>query len=431
MPIIGADGNQERDQHSGAGAPGTRGQAPGRTPNPNPPSTSTGDSSNKDLALKRSYDQPSSTQPSFQNWAIRRGYNPWDDKPPAEKKLWSENPYAFDDEMAWKSRISRWQTVEGRLDEIEKITGSKLPTDLSLAMAEGIVDKFELNRAARLFARELNTPFSNLFQPVTVGNKSIWINPETNKPLTLSAARRLYKPYETRFYRGILRDQKVDPTDAAAWFRALSPVAGDGVAWQDAMGAAIGMAEKMPTTAIDPFRQNLKMFAADTELKDPVSGQMVDEMGKVSLAFEAARQGITLHDGTEVMAFLWGGPGPEPAVGTAEHAQWDNRRKLWEKWNGASEHADNLMAAARGETSGPVTVWDTGETQQDVSRTVWNELPVVFQDGEYTLTEKAAQLPEDVRLALDIKISGKNAPEEGYQAMIERIKNDYMADEDA
>lgn len=420
-------------------------------------------STTKDLALKRNFDRPTPDSPSFQRWAQRRGYDPFADKKPAERALLNENPYSFQDEIAWKSRISRWQTVDTRLDEIERVTGAQLPTDLTLAMAESLIDAYDLHKAARLFARELSTPMSNVFQSVSVGNRSVWINPKTNKPLTLEAGRRLYKPYETKFYEKVLGSMEdVNPTEVAAWFRALAPLQGEELSWQDSLGAAIGLSQQMPTTAIKAFRGNLKLLAADPQLENPTDGSIVNELGKISVAFDAARMGIEFTNGNDVMSFLWGGPGPEPPVGTPEHAQWDDRKKLWEKWTGAQEQANQALDYARqyAETGQIVdpnaipTVWvdkayngyqpqsayDAAQLQSSQS-SIGERLPVRWvpptiegQKGHYELTDNAAQLSDDVKVALEVAIRGKNASvdeTEGYNEMIDRIKAKYVSDEEA
>lgn len=371
------------------------------------------------LTYKRSADRGPVGSTTFTTWAQKRGYDPYRDSQPADRLLQSQNPFAFSWELQDKAK--RWDTVEARLDEIERVTGGRLPTDMSLAMAESLIDKYDMHKAARLFARELQTPMANLFQPVKVGNRSVFINPQTNKPLSLEAARRLYKPYETRFYRSILKDSKVDPNQAAAWFRALSPLQGEDIPWQDAMSASIGMAEKASVGSVKAFRGNLRLLASDPELKDP-SGRVVSGKGKIQIAFTAAQQGITLENGNDVITFLMGGPGPEPAPGTAEHAAWDDRKKMFDKWQGAQQSAKDQMAAAY--------QYATTKDQMVIS-TGTPDLAVEYKDGKYTLTDKASELPEDERLALENLVRGKSAPEESYQEMISRIQQQYMSDEDS
>lgn len=222
------------------------------------------------------------------------------------------------------------ETTE-RLREVEDASFGTLPSRLSLALAETTLPLDALRRAARIAARYLDiSPAEAGFRPYgntpPEGPLSLWTDPLTGSVVSLATARRILRPYERSVAQRILEQlasrparegvrgrvpvivstEDVDRLTEA--IRALAPLRGEDLPFQDALAFAIAAAADRGLD-LDLVRANLEYLASLPGL-DP------HPLLAAEIARRAAGSGRLLRSPAEVVAIV--APGYEEAVRLAE-----------------------------------------------------------------------------------------------------------------
>src|SRR5437867_8005288 len=90
-----------------------------------------------------------------------------------------------------------------RLKEIEDASAGKLPSRISLGLAQSDLQQIDLRKAAAIAARRFDIPPDWLLKPVGLDTNGLQLyrDPITGGAITLSTARLLIAPYEARIVR--------------------------------------------------------------------------------------------------------------------------------------------------------------------------------------------------------------------------------------
>lgn len=222
------------------------------------------------------------------------------------------------------------ETAE-RLREVEDASFGTLPSRLSLALAETTLPLDALRRAARIAARYLDiSPAEAGFRPYgntpPEGPLSLWTDPLTGSVVSLATARRILRPYERSVAQRILEQlasrparegvrgrvpvivstEDVDRLTEA--IRALAPLRGEDLPFQDALAFAIAAAADRGLD-LDLVRANLEYLTS-------LPGLAPHPLLAAEIARRAAGSGRLLRSPADVVAIA--APGYEEAVRLAE-----------------------------------------------------------------------------------------------------------------
>lgn len=215
------------------------------------------------------------------------------------------------------------QDIE-RLREVERVSGSTLPTSVVTTLATSQLSDRDLRRYARMVSRATSQPLQQYFLPVPSqmraegdGMHPLFVDKQTGSLVSFSDARRLYKVYKREYVQALFPKLGADPKRVAAIFAALGTMKGGNADFAPLLGLARDIANS--NADLYKLRANLNVVSRATGL---FPGQGVSPLHALIVAKKATEQGVQFQTTEDVLVFL------NPDFGPALEAQKEARKRM-------------------------------------------------------------------------------------------------------
>lgn len=326
------------------------------------------------------------------------------------------------------------EEIPDRIREVEDASAGTLPAHLSLALAQTPLPVQALRRAARVAARYLDlSPADVGFRPYgntpPEGPLSLWMDPVSGGVVSLETARRILRPYERSVAERILTQLASRPAQegvrgrspvivsredvgrVADAIRALAPLRGENVPFQDALAFAIAAAADRGLD-LDLLERNLA-YAASLPGLDP------HPLIAAEIAKRAAMLGRELRSPADVVAIA--APGSERAVRLAQTppSQRPEARALAASRAALGPEAEASLATSAALAGvaptapgvGPKLAAERAEVELGQRLVMGLELPGSFlealRDAEQDYVRAGKRIAEQVKIAFNDTFAGR------------------------
>lgn len=210
-----------------------------------------------------------------------------------------------------------------RVREIERVSGSTLPTNVVSTLATSQLSDKDLRRYARMVARKTSQPLQQFFLPIqrmrAEGDSfhPLFVDRQTGNLLSFQDARRLYKVYRREYVEALFPQLGADPKRVAAVFASLGTMRGGNAEFAPMLGLARDIANS--NADLYKFRANLDVVSRATGL---FPGEGVSPLHALIVAKKATEQNVRFQAPEDVLLFL------NPDFGPALAAQREARARM-------------------------------------------------------------------------------------------------------